>query len=217
MDEPIRVLVVDDHFVVRKGVCALLADAEGIRVAGEAADGREAITQAALLRPQVILMDLKLPELSGVEAIRAILADQPEVGIIVLTGYGVEAQVLAAVEAGALGYLTKTAEREQLLTAIRRVAVGEPYIPAGLTRQLLGHLHSGSAGAVTEPLTEREAEVLRLLARGRSNQKIAEELGIAEITVRTHVSHVLGKLGANNRVEAALHALRAGLVSLEEP
>ena len=216
-DEPIRVLVVDDHFVVRKGVCALLTDAEGVAVAGEAADGREAVTQAGLLRPQVILMDLRLPELDGVEAIRAILGQQPEVGIIVLTGYGLESQVLAAVEAGAMGYLTKNAEREELVAAIRRVAEGELCIPAGLTRRLLGHVRPGSGGGLAESLTEREAEVLRLLARGRSNQKIAAELGIAEITVRTHVSHVLGKLGANNRVEAALHALRAGLVSLEEP
>jgi DNA-binding NarL/FixJ family response regulator len=218
--ELIRVLVVDDHFVVRKGVCALLMDAEDIAVVGEAGDGQEAIELAERLRPQVILMDLKLPKLGGVEAIREILAGQPEAGIIVLTAYGLEAQVLAAIEAGALGYLAKTAEREEMLAAIRRVARGELCLPPGLTRQVLAHLHSPSsgiaAGIAAEPLTEREAEVLRLLARGWSNQKMAEDLGIAEITVRTHVSHVLGKLGVHNRVQAALHALRAGLVSLED-
>jgi len=214
--ELIQVLVVDDHFVVRKGVCALLVDAADITVVGEAGDGREAVEQARRLRPRVILMDLKLPELGGVEAIRRILAEQPEAGIIVLTAYGLEAEVLAAVEAGAIGYVAKTAEREELLTAIRRVARGELYLPARLTRRMLVHLHPQSSGAAIEPLTEREEEVLRLLARGWSNQKIAGELGIAEITVRTHVSHVFGKLGANNRVQAALHALRAGLVSLED-
>ncbi len=216
MGELIRVLVVDDHFVVRKGLCALLMDAENIAVVGEAGDGQEAVELAESLRPRVILMDLKLPKLGGVEAIREILAGQPETGIIVVTAYGLEAQVLAAVEAGALGYLTKTAEREELLAAIRRVAHGELHLPASLTRQVLTHLHSPSSGIAAEPLTEREDEVLRLLARGWSNQKIAEGLGIAEITVRTHVSHVLGKLGVHNRVQAALHALRAGLVSLED-
>lgn len=216
MTELIRVLVVDDHFVVRKGVCALLMDAADIEVVGEAGDGREATELAKSLRPQVILMDLKLPELGGVEAIQRILADRPETGILVLTAYGLEAQVLAAVEAGALGYLAKTAEREELLAAIRRVARGELYLPASLTRRVLTHLQAQSSSGTVEPLTEREEEVLRLLARGRSNQEIADRLGIAEITVRTHVSHILGKLAAHNRVQAALYALRAGLVSLED-
>lgn len=216
MGNPIPVLIVDDHLVVRRGVRALLMDVPDIAVVGEASDGLEAVAQARHLQPQVILMDLKLPELSGVEATRAILAEQPEIGIIVLTAYGVEAQILAAVEAGALGYLTKTSGREELLGAIRRVARGELCIPSGLTRQLLAHVHSRSTGTVSEPLTERENEVLRLIARGWSNQRIADELCIAEITVRTHVSHVLAKLGVNNRVEAALHALRKGLVSLED-
>jgi DNA-binding NarL/FixJ family response regulator len=215
MDEPIRVLVIDDHFVVRKGVCALLMDAEDIAVVGEGGDGREAVELARRLRPRVILMDLKLPELGGVEAIEEILAEQPEMGILVLTAYGLEGQVLAAVAAGALGYLTKTAEREELIAAIRRVGQGELYLPASLTRRLLTHLHSRSRIA-EEALTAREEEVLRLLARGWSNQKIAEELSISEITVRTHVSHILGKLHASNRVQAALYALRAGLVLLED-
>jgi two-component system, NarL family, response regulator LiaR len=215
VEDPIRVLIVDDHFVVRKGVCALLLDAPDIAVVGEACDGREAIELARRLLPQVILMDLKLPKLGGVEAIQQILAEQPETGILVLTASGLEAQVLAAVEAGALGYLAKTAEREELLAAIRRIADGQLYLPASLTRRVLNHLHAPSSIAA-ESLTEREGEVLRLLARGRSNQEIAGKLGIAEITVRTHVSHILGKLAAGNRVQAALYALRAGLVSLEE-
>lgn len=216
MGEPIRVVVVDDHFVVRKGVCALLMDAEDITVVGEGGNGWEAVELARRLRPQVILMDLKLPELSGVEAIQMILAEQPETGILVLTAYGLEAQILASVEAGALGYLTKTAEREELLAAIRRVGLGELYLPASLTRQVLTHLHARPARIAPETLTAREEEVLRLLTRGRSNQKIAEDLGISEITVRTHVSHILGKLDASNRVQAALYALRSGLVLLED-
>lgn len=216
MEKLIRVLVVDDHFVVRKGVCALLLDAGDIAVAGEAADGLEAVAAARRLRPQVILMDLKLPELDGVEAIREILAEQPDVGVVVLTAADGDAQVLAAIEAGALGYLAKTSGREEFLAAIRQVARGDPWLPPRLTRKLLGHHKPGPGGRVAEPLSERETEVLRLLARGRTNQQIADELHIAEVTVRTHVSRILGKLGASNRVEAVLHALREGMAALEE-
>jgi two-component system, NarL family, response regulator LiaR len=209
--------VVDDHLVVRKGVRALLMDAQDITVVGEAADGLEAVTEARRLRPQVILMDLKLPRLDGVEAIRQILAEQPDVGIVVLTGADADEQVLAAVEAGALGYLAKTAERESFLQAIARVARGELWLPPRLTRKLLAHLKPRASGGPAEPLTGRETGVLNLLAKGRTNQQIAQELNIAEATVRTHVSHILDKLGASNRVEAALHALRAGVATLEEP
>jgi DNA-binding NarL/FixJ family response regulator len=214
---PIRVLVVDDHLVVRKGVRALLMDADTITVVGEAGDGLEAVTEARRLRPQVILMDLKLPRLDGVEAVRAILAEQPDVGIVVLTGTDGDQHVLAAVEAGALGYLAKTSEREEFLLAIARVARGEIWLPPRLTRKLLAHLKPRSGGGLPEPLTGRETGVLNLLAKGRTNQQIAQELNIAEATVRTHVSHILDKLGVGNRVEAALHALRAGVATLEEP
>jgi two-component system, NarL family, response regulator LiaR len=213
----IGVLVVDDHLVVRKGVRALLMDANDITVVGEAGDGREAVSEARRLRPQVILMDLKLPCLDGVEAIRSILAEQPDVGVIVLTGTDGDQQILAAVEAGALGYLAKTSEPEDFLLAISRVAHGELWLPPRLTRKLLTHLKPRSGGGLTEPLTGRETGVLNLLAKGRTNHQIAQELNIAEATVRTHVSHILDKLGASNRVEAALHALRAGVATLEEP
>jgi DNA-binding NarL/FixJ family response regulator len=173
--------------------------------------------EARRLHPQVILMDLKLPRLDGVEAIREILAEQPDVGIIVLTGADADEQVLAAVEAGALGYLAKTAERESFLQAIARVARGELWLPPRLTRKLMAHLKPRPSAAMAEPLTGRETHVLNLLAKGRTNQQIAQELSIAEATVRTHVSHILDKLGASNRVEAALHALRAGVATLEEP
>ena len=215
MEDPIRVLVVDDHFVVRKGVCALLAGAEDITVVGEAEDGLQAVDEADRCDPQVILMDLKLPELDGVEAIRRILAARPEVGIVVLTSSDVGPEVLAAVAAGALGYLAKTSGREDFLAAIRQVSRGEAWLPPSLTRGLLAHLKTPLAAIAREPLTDRETEVLVLLARGWSNQSISRELSIAEVTVRTHVSHILDKLGVSNRVEAALHAVRSGLAKPE--
>lgn len=216
MENAIRVLVVDDHFVVRKGVCALLAGAPDIAVVGEAGDGRQAVEEAARCAPEVILMDLKLPELHGTEAIRKIAAAQPGVGVVVLTGTEVEGDVLAAIAAGARGYLAKTAEREEFLEAIRRVARGEAWLPPHLTRRLLTFLQTHAGPGMVEPLTDRESEVLGLLARGWGNRRIAQQLAISEMTVRTHVSRILDKLGVGNRVEAALYALRMGLVQLVE-
>jgi NarL family two-component system response regulator LiaR len=215
VQDPIRVLVVDDHFVVRKGVCALLAGSPDISVVGEAGDGRQAVEEAERCAPQVVLMDLKLPVMDGIEATRRILAARPEVGIVVLTGADTEIDVLKTIEAGALGFLAKTSRREDLLDAIRHVARGEAWLPPKLTRQLLTHLKPRPAAAVPDPLTDRESEVLALLARGRSNRSIAQELSISDVTVRTHVSHILDKLGVSNRVEAALYALRSGLAGAE--
>lgn len=198
---------------MRTGVCALLKGVADIAVVGEAENGRQAVEQARLCEPQVILMDLRLPDFDGVEATRRILAEQPETGIVALTSADAEAEVLTAVEAGALGYLAKTSQKEEFLEAIRRVARGEAWLPPHLTSQLLAHLKPRPAGEGLEALTSRERDVLMLLARGCGNREIARKLGVAEITVRTHVSHVLGKLGVSNRVEAALHALRAGLVT----
>ncbi len=208
MDGPIRVLVVDDHFVVRKGVCALLADAEDIAVAGEAGDAGQAVAEARRLRPQVILMDLRLPRFDGVAAIRAILAELTETAVVVLTGTTVEDEVLAAVEAGAVGYLAKTSPREEFLEAIRRVAEGYLWLTPHLTRSLLARLKPPPEAEAPKPLTEREREVLALIARGWSNRRIGQELAISEVTVRTHVSHIFAKLGVRNRVQAVLHALR---------
>ncbi|HBL29104.1 MAG TPA: DNA-binding response regulator [Acidobacteria bacterium] len=212
MDQPIRVLVVDDHFVVRKGVCALLGGAADIAVVGEAADGLEAVEEAGRCDPQVILMDLNLPQLGGVEATRRILADRPQTAVVVLTAADAEADVLTALEAGALGYLAKTAPRDDFLAAIRRVSQGEAWLSQRLTRRLLAHLRPQPVQLEQDALTGRESEVLALLARGWSNRSIARELAIAEVTVRTHVSHILDKLGVSNRVEAVLHAMRSGLV-----
>jgi two-component system, NarL family, response regulator LiaR len=208
LDDSIRVLVVDDHFVVRKGVCALLADADGIVVAGEAGNAGQAVAEARRLRPQVILMDLRLPGFEGVAAIRAILAELPETAVVVLTGTNVEDEVLAAVEEGAVGYLAKTSPREDFLEAIRRVAQGDAWLPPHLTRRLVTRLKPPLGPETSKPLTEREREVLALIARGCSNRRIGQELAISDVTVRTHVSHILSKLGVRNRVQAALHALR---------
>lgn len=212
MKQPLQVLVVDDHFVVRKGICALLADVEGIVVAGEAADGQQAIAEARHLRPQVILMDLRLPSLDGVEATRAILAELPETAVIALSGFDAEDEVLAAVKAGALGFLAKTSPPEDFVQVIRQVAQGGSWLPPRQTRRLVTRLGARPAPPVARPLTGREREVLKMLARGWSNRRISQELSISEITVRTHVSNVLDKLGVHNRVEAALHALSCGLV-----
>lgn len=217
MENPIRVLVVDDHFVVRKGVCALLGGAPDIAVVGEAADGQQAVDEAGRCNPQVVLMDLNLPALDGVEATRRILAAQPEIRIVILTGADVEAEVVTAIAAGALGYLAKTSPREDFLEAIRQVSRGEAWLPPRLTRKLLAYLNPQPAAVTPDHLTGRETEVLALLALGRSNRSIARELSIAEVTVRTHVSHILDKLGVNNRVEAALHALRSGLAQPGPP
>jgi len=210
--DSVRVLIVDDHLVVRAGVCNLLSGVADIEVVGEAEDGRQAVEEAKRCAPDVILMDLRLPRLSGVEATRQILAAQPGVGIVILTTADAEAEVLTAVEAGALGYVAKTSRKEELLEAIRSIARGDAWLPPHLTRRLLTHLKPRPAPGT---LTHREQDVLMLLARGRSNREIARELGVTDITVRTHVTHVLGKLGVHNRVEAALHALRAGMVPME--
>ncbi|MDX1997505.1 MAG: response regulator transcription factor [Thermoanaerobaculia bacterium] len=210
----VRLLVVDDHFVVRKGVCALLAGVEAIAVVGEAADGLEAVSEARRLRPEVILMDLRLPGLDGAGATRQILAEQPEVGIVVLTSAEAEDDVLTAVRAGATGYLAKSSPREEFITAVTRAARGEMSLPSRLSRRLFGR--PAAAQEAAESLTSREREVLGRVARGWSNRRIAEELRVAEITVRSHVSHILDKLGVANRVEASLYALRCGLVKLED-
>jgi DNA-binding NarL/FixJ family response regulator len=175
------------------------------------------VEEAARCAPEVVLMDLNLPELDGVEATRRILMAQPEVRIVILTSADIEGKVLTAIQAGALGYLAKTSQRQDFLQAIREVFHGEAWLPPRLTRKLLAHLQTPPVSTGTDFLTGRESEVMGLLARGWSNRRIARELEISEVTVRTHVSRILGKLGVSNRVEAALHALRSGLAHPEQP
>lgn len=215
MNHPIRVLIADDHALVRKGIAALLAREADLTVVGEAENGRTAIERTAALQPDVVLMDLVMPEMDGIDAIRAILAAQPEMRILVLTGFADDANVFPAVKAGALGYLLKDADPEMLVQAIRQVANGESSLHPLIARKILHEMaHPAEAAAPTQPLTEREQEVLRLVAQGLSNRAIAEQLVITEMTVRSHVSNILSKLHLVSRIQAALYALRTGLATL---
>ena len=214
----IRVLIVDDQAIVRKGTMALLAEVDGITVVGEAANGLAAIEQAAALQPDVILMDLVMPHMDGTEAIRQITARQPNVRILALTSFATDDKLLPAIKAGALGYLLKDAEPDDLVRAIRQVYRGEPSLAPNIARKLLAELRQPTPHdrPIPEPLTQRELEVLRLMAKGLENETIAAHLGVTEVTVRTHVSHILDKLHLANRVQATLYALREGLTSLED-
>jgi len=212
---PIQVLIVDDHAIVRKGIRALLAEYKEIEVVGEASNGAEAVELVKRLRPDVILIDLVMPVMDGIEAIKQIVTSQPKARILVLTGYASENYVIPSIEVGALGYLLKDSQPEDLITAIRQVYLGEPSIDPAIAWKLIRGISGEKPAQTTKPLTERELEVLRLLAMGKSNPEIAEQLSLTEVTVRTHISRILAKLGLANRVQAALYALRSGLVVLE--
>jgi NarL family two-component system response regulator LiaR len=217
MTSAIRVLVADDHAIVRKGIRALLATEPDIEVVGEVENGQEAVAEADRLRPDVILMDLVMPEMDGIEAIRRITAHQSEARILVLTSFAADDKVFPAIKAGALGYLLKDSSPRELVQAIHQVYRGESSLHPTIARKLLQELSRPSERPPTpEPLTEREVEVLRLVARGQSNREIADQLVISEATVRTHVSNILGKLHLASRTQAALYALREGLASLDE-
>ena len=216
MSPAIRVLIVDDHTIVRKGIRALLAEIEGIEVVGEADNGQEAIAQAETLHPDVILMDLAMPKMDGIEAIRQIKASQPESRILVMTSFAADDKVFPAIKAGALGYLLKESAPEDLVQAIRQIHRGESSLHPTIARKVLQEItHPSDRPPTPNPLTEREAEVLRLVAQGLSNQDIARKLNISDPTVRTHVSNIMGKLHLATRIQAALYALREGLVSLD--
>jgi NarL family two-component system response regulator LiaR len=214
---PIQVLIVDDHAIVRKGTRALLAEVKGIEVVGEAADGQEAVDQATLLLPDVILMDLVMPGMDGIEAIRQIKSSQPDARILALTSFAADDKVFPAIKAGALGYLLKSADPEDLIHAIRRVYRGEPSLHPSIARKVLQEIRIPHKKPPTpDPLTEREIEILHLVAQGQSNKQIADQLCIAEVTVRTHVSNILSKLHLANRVQATLYALREGYAALDD-
>jgi len=209
----IGVLIVDDHAVVREGLRNFLELQDGIEVVGEAADGRQALAAAQALSPDVILMDLVMPVLDGVQAMRELHDRGSSSRVIVLTSFLDDERLLPAIRAGAAGYLLKDVEPAELARAVRDACDGRATIDPTVAARLLRTLSEGDAPARTLPdtLTSREREVLCLIAAGRSNKRIALELGIAEKTVKTHVGHVLAKLGVADRTQAALLAVRAGL------
>ena len=211
MAEPIRVLIADDHAVVREGLRTFLDLQDGIEVVGEAADGDEAIREAERLRPDVILIDLVMPRLDGVQAMRELRARVPRVRAVVLTSFLDDKHLLPAMRAGAAGYLLKSVQPQELARAVRAAVAGEALIDPAVAARLVETLEDGGDERV-EQLTPREREVLALIGRGLPNKRIADELGIAEKTVKVHVSHVLAKLGVDDRTQAALFAVREGLV-----
>ena len=213
----IRLLIVDDQGIVRKGIRALLAEVKGMNVSGEAGDGLEAVRLTDALQPDVILMDLVMPRMDGIEAIRQIMAKQPKARILALTSFVADDKVFPAIKAGALGYLLKDSEPEDLIVAIKNIHRGEPFLHPSIARKVLEELsHPAGSPPTPEPLTERELEVLQLVAQGLSNQEIAEKLFIGDATVRTHIGNILSKLHLANRVQATLYALRKGLSSLDD-
>ena len=213
----IRVLVVDDHPIVIGGTRALLEEIEDIDVIGEACNGIMAIEENKKLKPDVILMDLVMPEMDGIEAIRIITEQEPETKILVLTSFITDDKVFPAIKAGAMGYLLKDSEPQELIDAIRNAYKGQPTLHPNIARKVLKELGRADAEEpMPDPLTDREIEVLKLLTKGYDNQQIAEKLFIAEVTVRTHVSRILRKLQLANRVQATLFALKKGLATLDD-
>jgi DNA-binding NarL/FixJ family response regulator len=211
----IRVLLADDQELVRSGFRLILELADGIEVVGESVDGREAVKLAKELTPDVVLMDVRMPDLDGIEATRQIRAACPETRVLVLTTFDLDEYVYAAVQAGASGFLLKDAPREQLVTAVRTVARGEALLAPAITKRLIERFvarPSPKAAPGVAELSAREDEVLRLLARGLSNAEIAAELFVGEATVKTHVARVLAKLGLRDRVQAVVFAYEHGLV-----
>ncbi len=214
----IRVMIADDHAIVRKGIRALLAEAEGFEVVAEVGDGQEAIRLAEETRPDVILMDLLMPVMDGIEATRQIAGRHPEARVLVLTSFAADSKVFPAIKAGAAGYLLKDSSPDELVRAIRQVHRGEPSLHPAIARQAVAR---GSRPAGLEPtpeaLTVREMTVLQLIAQGLSNQDIADQIAVSEPTVRAHVSHILGKLHLASRTQAALYAVREGLAGDSGP
>ena len=206
MPELIRILIADDHYVVRQGLATLLVPRNGMQVVGAAATGAEAVTLARTLKPDVILMDLIMPQLDGTQAIVCIKQENPAARILVLTSFGEREQVAAAIRAGALGYLLKDSSPDDLLYAIRSVYRGNLLIPQDLAKQLVLDPTPAPLAAGGDAFTARELAVLRLLAQGRTNREIGTELFISSTTVRAHVSNILLKLNVANRTQAAIAA-----------
>ena len=215
MDKPIRILIADDHELVRQGFEALLTVKEGIEVVGQAENGEQAVKLARSLDPDIILMDLLMPVKDGIEATREIKSENPDARILIITSFSEDDNVYKAVKAGALGYLLKDSSPQDLLQAIHDVCQGRMSLHPSIATKLMEDLNRPLEGKITEePLTDREFEVIILVAKGQSNQDIAEKLVVSERTVGAHVSNILGKLHLANRTQAALYALREGYTDL---
>jgi NarL family two-component system response regulator LiaR len=210
---PIRVLLADDHSVVRQGLRMFLSLDSDLEIVGEAANGSEAVQMAHALQPEVVLMDLLMPVMDGITAITHLRRDLPEIEIVALTSVLEDTAVMGAIRAGAIGYLLKDTEADELRKAIKAAAAGQVQLSPKVAARLMREVQVPDS---PESLTERETEVLRLLAKGCSNRELAQNLSIGEKTVKTHVSNILSKLGVPSRTQAALYAVRIGLVSLDE-
>ncbi len=215
-DKPIRVIIADDHAIVREGLGAILSAQPDLALVGVATNGAEAVSLVKSLKPDVILMDLVMPQMDGLAAIQAIKTAYPDARILVLTSFADDERVFPAIKAGAMGYLLKDTPREGLLQAIRQVAQGQVFLHPTIARRMMREINQPSEPPVSgTPLTEREMETLRLIARGLSNQDMAAVMGIHENTVAKYVSAVLAKLHLSNRTQAALYAVRIGLADQE--
>jgi DNA-binding NarL/FixJ family response regulator len=213
VSETIRLVIADDHPVVRDGLRAMLDTQPDIDVVGEASTGAEALSMAHSLRPDLVLMDLQMPELDGASATRQIRAEHEDVHVLVLTTYDTDADISRAVEAGATGYLLKDARREDLFNAVRLAARGESVLSPGVASRVLGKMRAPAE----EALSVREIEVLAAVARGLSNREVARELHVSEATVKTHLLHVFAKLGVDDRTAAVTVALERGIFRLDRP
>ena len=214
----IRIMIVDDHPIVREGLVSVLKRDEDFEIVGEAPDGRTAVKRAVSLKPDLILMDLRMPEMGGVEAMKEIRATAPDIKFLVLTTYDTDEHIVGALEAGASGYLLKDAPRDDLFNAIRTVARGDallqPRVAARLLQHMTGQTQRGNVNNGEEDLSPREIEVLQLVARGYANKEIAARLTITEATVKTHLAHIFQKLGVNDRTEAVTRAVQRNIIRL---
>ena len=209
----IRALLADDHHIVREGIRQLLESAKDIEVVAEAGDGEEAQALIEQVHPDVAVLDIQMPKASGIEVTRWLRAHFPEVGILVLTAYDDDPYVMAVLQAGANGYVLKTAKPENLIQAVRDVYEGKSALDTSITRKLMSNLFKRQENQVVEPLTERELDVLRLAAKGYTNKAIGMQLNISDRTVQGHLAHIFSKMQATSRTEAVMRAVSLGLIS----
>ncbi len=212
MADQIKMMIVDDHDMVRKGLKAYLLTEPDFQIVGEASNGKEAVTLVNEMNPDVILMDLIMPKMTGIEATKEIMTLRPNTKIIIITSFYDDEQVFPAIEAGAFSYLLKTASADEIISTIRKAVQDESVIEQKVAQKMMNQLRSNQKKSLHDDLTKREKEVLLLIGEGKTNNQIAEELYIGLKTVKTHVSNILGKLGVNDRTQAAVYAIRNGMV-----